>query len=430
MPHIAFLTLILGLVSGPQTIRLAVDAVQTVGIMLGGKTLATIQGPPWTALVDFGGELTPRTLEAVGYDSHGDEVTRASQVLNLPRPPAELEIAIRNEGPRPVLASLMGSHRSHEHPTRGQLSIDGKNLPLRRDFSAPLPALDWSRPHVLSAEMRFADGAVAKRELVMAGGVGESVGSELTPVLVVTTGSHAPASIAGCFSKDGVELRTSALEKPEALVVMVKDPDPSELEAQLDGFERDFGQYGPRLELSGDTKERILWPVAQRFRSSGEPTSIVFERSEDITAHGHGMLWLLRQTLAGSLDGSERKGFADAVAVAGISSMASPRRRAVIVVLNKKPKEGTYASGVVRRYLENVGVPVFVWSAGPQPELTGPWGAIDDISTKERLAMATAKVNAALDQQRIAWIATDPLGALDLEVKEQCGLSLVAHRPR
>lgn len=434
MAHIAFLTLFLGLVSGRQTVTLEADRVQSVRIELGGRTLATLDRPPWTVVIDFGGEITPQALEAIGYDERGTEVARASQVVNLPRPLAELEIVIRNERERPVLARLVGRHRSHELPKRARLSIDGKPISLSRDFSARLPALDWSRPHVLSAEMRFADGEVARRELAMAGGLGESVGSELTPVLVTTTGSQDPTSLTGCFSRDGVALRASVLEKPNALVIMVKDPDPRELAAQLVRFKLPVRLYMSKepheLQLSGDTTERILWPVAQRFTSADEPTSLLFEHSRDVSASERGMLWLLEQRLVESPNESHPRRFADAVAVAGVSSMARPRRRAVVVVLSSTPDKGRYAPGVVRRYLEDIGVPLFVWSAaGAGPDSSGPWGAIDDISGEEGLALAIAKVNAALDGQRMAWVATDPLSALDLEVKDRCGLELVARRP-
>src|SRR5476649_2562031 len=102
MPHIAFLTLFLGLVSGAQTVRLEVDQVRSVRIEVGGRVVAAMKEAPWTVVVDFGDELIPRKLEAVGYDGQGNEVARTSQVLNLPRQPAEVEIVIRNDEGRQI----------------------------------------------------------------------------------------------------------------------------------------------------------------------------------------------------------------------------------------------------------------------------------------------------------------------------------------
>jgi hypothetical protein len=91
------------------------------------------------------------------------------------------------------------------------MTLDG--TPLRvRSFTARLPALDWTRPHIIAAEMIFDDGAVARRELVLNGGFSASVGAELTPILVTQQSAQAIGTLDGCFSADGVELRTASVE--------------------------------------------------------------------------------------------------------------------------------------------------------------------------------------------------------------------------
>src|SRR5947209_7351042 len=89
--QIIFLSLFLGIAAGPQPVTLQViGPVRTVRLLLGGREVAALTSPPWRALIDFGAELTPRELTAIGFDEHGTEVARATQILNLPRPTAEL----------------------------------------------------------------------------------------------------------------------------------------------------------------------------------------------------------------------------------------------------------------------------------------------------------------------------------------------------
>jgi len=75
--QIVFLSLFLGLVSGPQPIDLHVDgAIKSVRILVDGREVKTLAQPPWHAVLDFGKDIVPRELVAVGYDSNGNEAGR------------------------------------------------------------------------------------------------------------------------------------------------------------------------------------------------------------------------------------------------------------------------------------------------------------------------------------------------------------------
>ncbi|HYM60571.1 MAG TPA: hypothetical protein VEZ11_06740 [Thermoanaerobaculia bacterium] len=435
MAQIVFLTVFLGLVSGIQTVDLQVDpAVKSVQLQLGGRRVATLSGTPWSAQLDLGPELVPMELVAVGYDAQGFEIARASQVLNLPRPAAELAIVIKTEKDRQVVAELLGRHRMHIPARRATLLVDAAAVHVGDDFRAKLPRLDWSHPHVVSGEMIFEDGQVARRDVVIHGGFSDSVGSELTPVLVTTTRQQTPKSLEGCFSANGVLLRASAIEKTNALVTMVKDPDASEVIVRL---HPEIPTTKPRwwtdralrreLRLDADTTERILWPVTKKFSAPGEPTALLFEPSDDISASEGGVSWLLTREYRPVPDETTPRQYADAVAVAGVKSLVRGRRRAVVLVLGQARDQSHNSPAVVRRYLERIGVPLFVWSVeGPRPDLRGSWGRVEDVSTTAGLREATAKLNNALKEQRIAWIAADPLAALKVEGNERCGLMPVA----
>ena len=432
MSQVVFLSLFLGLVTGIQSVDLRVDAnVHMVRIELAGREVGRLTGAPWSAKVDFGSELIPRELIAIAYDAKGKEIARASQLTNLSPPPAQLEIVIRSESKRPVDAELVGRHRIHKRPEEATLFVDGAPVRMGRDFRARLPNLDWAHTHVLSAEMRFEDGLVARRELVIEGRFSGSAGSELAPVLVSMNGRQSE-SLEGCFSAGDILLRASAIEKTNALVIMVKDPDSRDLIARLrlDANRAD-------LKLDPGAAERILWPIARPFNSPGEPVAIAFPQSidrgasEGSSSRGVPTIpWLLTLGLSPRPTANEPRQFADAVAVAGMNARERGQRRVVVLLLSRKPDQSLYAAATVRRYLEEVGVPLVVWSGeGPRPDLAGTWGEIDDVSTAAGLAAAVARLNQQLSQQRIVWLAADPLTALQAKAAERCGLTPVArHR--
>src|SRR3954449_9619782 len=96
--QLVFLTLFLGLVSGPQHVSLQPGpAVRSIHILLDGKQVGTLQHAPWSTTADFGPTIAPAELVAIGYDARGDEVARTSQTVNLPRPFAEFVISVKND---------------------------------------------------------------------------------------------------------------------------------------------------------------------------------------------------------------------------------------------------------------------------------------------------------------------------------------------
>src|SRR5207247_9896983 len=81
----------------------------------------------------------------------------------------------------------------------------------------------------------------------------------------------------------------------------------------------------------------------------------------------------------------------------------------------------------VRRYRASIGVALFVRSLTERrPEQAAAWGEIDEISSAYGLRRATERVRSALDSQRIAWLASDPVSALRVSVRGDCGVALLA----
>lgn len=410
MPQLVFLTLFLGLTSGKATVSLQADAsIATIRLEIDGRVVATMNHAPWSAEVDFGPELVPQRLIAVGFDAAGKEIARASQDVNLPRNSAEVQIMVKSEKGHPSRAVLVAGSRKHTEPAEAQLSLDGNRLPIGADFSAALPATDWSRPHVLTAEMTFRDGETARGETIVTSGVGQTVTSDLTPLLVTKSRRGDPKSLAGCFAIDGADIRVSSLEQGNPLVILVKNPGskspwrfPSDREYPLDP----------------DTSARILWVTPQQYAAKDEPAYSLFAPTTDFSATRFGVGWLLTRSLKPVPDGPRR--FADAVGVAGLAAYQSGRRRAVVLLLDNTADLSLNSPAVIQRYLARLGVPLFVWSVG-KLSLRG-WGNVVDITSRASLATAVDAVKDALSKQSVVWVAADPLATLRIQGNDRCGL--------
>ncbi|HKB79066.1 MAG TPA: hypothetical protein VKH35_05060 [Thermoanaerobaculia bacterium] len=404
--------------------------MQSVRILVGGHEAAKLDGPPWRARVDFG-PLAPAELTAVAYDAAGTEIARASQLLNLPRPTAEFEIGLERDGTAAVLHwhHLMGSK-----PRQATMSVDGSPLAVDSDWRATLPKLDPLMPHVLSAEMRFADGFVARKEMVIQGLRSDSTGTELTPVMLWQKANEKAADPAGCFTAAGRAVHVSAIEKSPARIFLVQEPFPGKA---IDTYhvlwsERQPGGIRDRDPLGRDTSARIQWPIARNFGGGGADagSSTLFPRSPDLPGNRGGMLWLLTRSFEDRTRIDDPRRFADAVAVAGLNATAGGFRRAVVLVLGDRRDTSHYDPRSVRQYLDSLGVPLFVWSlTGARPDLAGSWGAVDDISTTGKLREATRRLQQVLDSERVVWLAADPITALHVQADERCGVAMGAVQP-
>jgi hypothetical protein len=100
--------------------------------------------------------------------------------------------------------------------------------------------------------------------------------------------------------------------------------------------------------------------------------------------------------------------FADAVALAGLRAFGGYSRRAVVLVLGSDVSdESLYKPGAVRRYLELLRVPLFVWSLAPPEKRSrafADWGEIADVSSMNGLEHAVDKLHDELEHQSIVWL--------------------------
>ncbi len=451
MFEITFLTLFIGLGSGSHPVELAVRVppgapAPHVELLLDGAPAGRLTGPPWRTQVDFGPGLLPHELVARALDGEGRELARARQWWNLPRPPAEVEIALE-PGPddRPAAALLAWQSVIPGLP-RILVTLDGQPLPAgtaasradARRLRVPLPAVDLATAHVLSVELRFAPAVSAYRDLVFGGGGGE-VSTELTAVLVKPRRDKLPPAreLQGQLLAGGRPVRVVAVEDEPAQLVLVRDVGSKDTRRRLgvhgrpprDSSNRTAGDpdYLRReLTLEREDRMRMLWPTARRTGEAGLAFDL-FDSSQELTARDGGLHWVL--TRLSRQDAPEREGqggrFTDAVAVAGLQALAGNGPRAVLLVLGSdQPDPSRFTPRQVREYLAGIRVPLFVWSLKPPtPALAEAWGRVTDVSSSAGLRAAVVDIRRELAEQRVVWveglhlpqsIAAAPDGVLEL----------------
>jgi hypothetical protein len=191
-PMIRFLTLFIGLVTGPQAVEFTVaPPVVRAEVRLEGSTVATIDGPPWTTTVDLGSTLRTSTLEVVGFDAEGAEVSRDRQFLNAPRPRAEAVLAPRTNAEGTVVgARLTWSSPEFTEPRRVELTLDGRRWPYDGEI-IDLTTADPESLHLLEARLVFSDEIEVREQLVFGKGHAGSSSYELTAVPVLVAGADA-----------------------------------------------------------------------------------------------------------------------------------------------------------------------------------------------------------------------------------------------
>lgn len=421
MAQIAFLTLFLGLTLGSQPIELTVTGpVAAIELRLDGAPAGLIVGPPWSGRIDFGHSLIPHELVARALDAQGNEIGRVQQWVNLPRPPAEVDIFLEN-GPagRPVAARLAWQSLTGESPSAIEVTFDDKPLAVDASGRVQLPAWDPEASHVLSAVIRFSGAFIARRDVVFGGRWGEEVSTELTAVPVrLRRGKELPPpeQMGGWFRAGGRPVAVAALEEGPAELLVVRDANAQNpLSALLAGGSRARPSLGMRTSVDQSSQEyrryymilgkedavRFVVPAARTVPGSSLPADL-FGQSRDLNASEGGLLWFLARFSPPAADPHQQR-LADAVAVAGLQTLYRNRRRAVLVVLSEQPAERSRAApSMVRGYLKAIHVPLFVWTLGDPrgPAATG-WGEAEKVDSFGRIKSAFNRLKDDLASQRI-----------------------------
>jgi hypothetical protein len=303
--------------------------------------------------------------------------------------------------------------------TSASLTVDSKAVPLDNTAIARLPPLDMKHPHVIAGELKFEDGFITRREIVVGGELTDTADIEMTPVGVRQSGTT-PSNLGDCFTSGGTPIRIGAVENAPALVIFVIDPDPK-VGPAASPLKRIEVRH--RYALDSGSSMRAIFPIAEQRQSTNNSTAMLFPPSSDVTADEAGTLWFLTRPHEKFVDDAAPRQFADAVGVAGLNAITGARRRAVVLVLSPRNDASSYSPQSVRNYLASIGVPLFVWSAGPRRDA---WGTIDDISSPSKLQAAVERLRTEIKSQRVAWVATDPVTALRVHATGKCGITPLA----
>lgn len=409
---ITFLTLLLGLVAGAVPVEVVTTGpVATVELVLDGVPAVRIGSPPWRAKVDFGADLQPHELVARALDAEGREIGRAALWVNVPRPPAEVGLLLE-DGPdgRPARVRLSWEATDQKLIGLG-VTFDGLPLPVDGEGRATLPAHSPDQLHILSVELRFDDGIVAREDRVFGGIYGEEMDTELTAVPVRLRGrGELPAAgkLDGWLSVRGEPAPVAAVEKGPARVILVRVPEIVETFRHLEP-QRRF--YSPRTELRLPPGDVVRMLATQtRPASGGRLPTELFEVSRDLTPEDGGFVHFLTR-IATSTSPKKPRQVADAVAVAGVQALGENRRRAVVLVLGEEKEDASrYDPATVVRWLESIRVPLFVWTVVPpkRSPMAQAWAdagaTVEEASGPSKLARAFRRLEAELESQRILWL--------------------------
>jgi hypothetical protein len=403
---IAFLSLFFGLISGPFPVELTVDGpAAAVEVLIDGRAAAHMSGPPWKATVDFGPDLLPHEIVARALDAQGHELGRTTDWVNLPHPPAKVEIALEGGGGGPPKAArVLWTNLAGDDLRSVSLSFDGLPVKLDAGGRGVLPPHDLKSIHMLTAQVDFKPDKSVRRDLAYGGEYGSEVSTELTGVPVHARSGRVPpvGKLAGWLTADGKPLTVDAVEEGPGKLYVVCVPTSFEMAEKM-------GRTGPlphdihyEMRLGREDQTYLLPSFPQRISSSGE-LSDLFQISPPVAYAAGGLPWVMLHTL---LPTSARPRIADAVASAGLAAATENRRRAVLLVLSGGEQDTSrYGAATVRRFLAALRVPLFVWSLGdPKPGSTAAaWGA-ENVAMTRHLYSAVEKIRDELDSQRIVMV--------------------------
>ncbi len=406
---VTFITLFLGLVTGVQSVQLAVDGpVARVELLLDHETVAVTNGPPWRVRCDFGDRIVPNELVAVAFDVDGREIHRAMQVVNLPRPLAEIQVAFetRADG-MPGAARLFWDNSDDSEPLSVFAILDGQYLIPDTTGRYQFPDYDPTQIHIVSAEARFANEVTARTDMTFGGQYGARVNTELTAIPIVVKGKPpSPEDLDEAFSIRGNRLRVAVVEQPSAQIYFVRDfasmPRMSHIRNRQDrlfpvpprGRHDAFTSPGPEPD---EDRLHVVVPNPTQRRNRQ-----LFPTSQGIGLDRWPLRWLATRLVG---DGAALAGqkLAEAVAVAGVQAAAQGTPRAVLALVSDNPRDdSTFTILEIRRYLEQIRVPLFIWYVGRQAPIA--WGPCEDVSTQRGLSAASKRLSKELDRQWIVWV--------------------------
>ena len=177
--------------------------------------------------IDFGAELRPHELVAVGYDIERNEVSRTKQWINLPRQPAEAVVVVEaGENGHGATARVSWKSVVGEQPKSITVTFDGRPLAVTDPRAFGLPSHDPEALHFIRVELDFSDTVSSLAEITFGGAYADNVSTELTAVPILLGDSVEPPDAEALRSvsrKSSRQLSVVAVEKGPAALLIVLD---------------------------------------------------------------------------------------------------------------------------------------------------------------------------------------------------------------
>lgn len=402
---LTFLTLLLGIVSGPHTIEVGIgEGVAFVELRLDEELVATIRQAPWEAVVDFGAAPVPHHLDAIAWNANGVEIARARQRINFPRPVAEATLALLpGNGGTGRVARLSWESTAVVPPENVTVTFDGKPLAAPNPERIALPSFVPEQLHFLRATLDFQTDVSATAEITFGGRTREKTEKELTafPIRAPRGSLPPPEAMDGWFLANSAPLRVVATEEDDPSIVVVLDGDGQSAFRRMGGTRVLLDATG---KWRGKPSVRTLLAYPN-FTVGSQTAHEVFPRSYPASM-GRGLQSVLADRFVASpWDGRACPRLADAVVAAALTAAEYSHPRAVVLVLTGNPDASFRSARAARAYLSDLGVPLVVWLAGTAaPVAALDWGGGEDVHTRAALRAAVKSLEAALDEQRIVWV--------------------------
>jgi len=447
---ISFASLFVGFVIGVVNVELmASGGVDRVSLLLDGRPVAELR-EPFRAPVDLGCDPAPHELVAVAWDAGGEELGRARQLINLPRPTAEASLVLEEgRGGTGRVARLTWRALVGEVPKALSVTFDGEPLAITDPSRIELPPHEPAQVHFLRADIEFGEGVSASAELIFGGSKRSEALADLTAIPVELEGeasSPSAAEMTGWLEARGVPLEVEGVEAAGVDVVFVVEgsairqlsraasrsgADAVSPEMMRRGESQAGGGAGAPEMLPDVRKSPSGTPTFHRFRVAGgrrlavpvdlrfrvqRPVARMTAQKEMVANLFPSTPWSPRRTLgsgavANALSslpapGPAAQRLADAVVVAGLEAAKGNGRRTVVLILGPKAKdEGLLGAEEARSFLTRLGVPLQVWSAGRKHSREAVrWNAQRLMSDTWEVEGAVHELLETAARQRIVWV--------------------------
>jgi hypothetical protein len=415
---VTFISLFLWLMTDVHQVEVSVDpSVVSVQIVLDGRSIGVATAPSWSVPCDFGEKPRPHELVAVAYGEDGVELGRARQLINLPRPDAEVEIVLEvGKAGAPEQLRVITESSERFEPLAIFVTFDGRALQSSGDGRFLLPEHDQGQVHIISAEAYFPGGLTARSDVTFGGAYGSRVATELTAVPIILDRRDRPDvdRLQGMFRVRGKPVQVAAVEQPGARVYLVRDHGawPS---TNRTGYSIDRRFNLSRREIQSRNKAVQSASDSVQLAPGGDGYYLVVPNP--VRTRGVALFpivgpfeikrwwlpWLATHILSpqAALPGQR---IGEALAVAGVTAAGGGAPRAVVLVLSGHPVDDShYQPPAVREYLRALRVPLVVWSITGDGT-AGGWGEAADVSDQGSLNKASKRLLKELRRQWIVWV--------------------------